>query len=214
MYDLPCGLNDLSQKRQKEIWVLCTEERKDAALNAVKIGLKAMNQVHGYGLQRLCRLSVTWGGEITKFYSEGGERFVPYPEGGPADAGAVKCDIDGIFGDLSERRRRQIRKFFLENRVDAQWNAAQIGFSAIKHSEHFGESRMEQLAKQWEFDIRDFYQDRDIQEPRLKAWIEDIGFIADGDKLQAYKTKEDDTPVRKRTAEKWMAMEDAAKECG
>lgn len=61
MYDLPCGLNDLSQKRQKEIWVLCTEERKDAALNAVKIGLKAMNQVHGYGLQRLCRLSVTWG---------------------------------------------------------------------------------------------------------------------------------------------------------
>lgn len=209
MFDLPDGLADLSRNRREQICRICVSERKDAALNIVVTGLKALNHVHGYGLRRLCRISSAWGGNISQFYAGGGVLYRPYPESGTADAGQLLCNVDAVFFDLSERRRREITRYLDEERRDAQWNAAMIGLDTIVAEEHFGENRTEQLTKQWEFDIRDFYQDRDIQEPRLKQWLEDIGFCFENDRLQVYKSKGDDLPVRKRTAEKRIAMEDS-----
>lgn len=211
MYDLSEGLLDLAPKRQKEIAEICVLERKDAALNAVIIGLKAMNQVHGFGLQRLSRLSVAWGEEITRFYSAGGLLYKKYPESGVPDAGKIICNVDARFSDLSDRRRRAIAKFLFDQRMDAQWNASVIGIEVIRRELHFGESRMAQLARQWEYDIRDFYQDRDIQEPRLKQWIEEIGFIFEDGRLQSYRSHEDGRYVRKSTAERWLSETEDAK---
>lgn len=200
-------LEDLSPKRKAEISDICINERKDAALNAVVIGLKSMNHVHGYGLQRLSRLSILWGDEITRFYTSGGVRYRDCPASGLPDAGAVICNVDGRFSDLSDRRRRQILRLLDAQRRDAQWNAAMIGYETIRKELHFGDLRMEQLARQWEYDIRDFYQDRDINEPRLKTWIEDVGFIFEDGRLQAYRSKEGDALVKKSTAERRMEQE-------
>lgn len=205
MYDLMEGLTDLSPKRQLEIADACTKERQDAALNAVMIGLKSMNHVHGYGLQRLSRLSIAWGEAISSFYGAGGLLYKPYPEEGAKHAGDIICNVDAKFADLSGRRRRLITKFLYEQRKDAQWNAAIIGYDTIQKELHFGESRMERLARQWEQDIRNFYEDREIYEPRLKVWIEEIGFIFEDGRLQSYRSHEDGRYVRKSTAEKWQA---------
>ena len=53
MHNLPESLWDLSKKRQTEIAKIAFHERSDAALNAVVIGLKSMNHVCGFGLNRL-----------------------------------------------------------------------------------------------------------------------------------------------------------------
>lgn len=211
MYDLYDGLADLSPKRQLEIAEECTKERKDAALNAVVLGLKAMNHVHGYGLERLCRLSLAWGEAISSFYSAGGLLYRPYPEEGARHAGDILCNVDARFGDLSDRRRRLIASFLYEQRKDAQWNAAIIGYDTIRKELHFGKGRMGRLERQWEHDIRIFYEDRELYEPRLKVWIEEIGFIFEDGKLQSYRTGEDNHVIKKTVAERRMA-EDAARQ--
>lgn len=171
MYDFPDELLGLSMKRVDRILDMCVNERQDAALNAVVIGLKAMNHVHGYGLQRLSRLSNAWGDAITQFYRSGGTLYRPYPETGLVFAGDAIGNVDSEFFDLSDRKRRLITKYLVEQRMDAQWNAAWIGFDTIQAELHFGEIRMEQLAKQWECDIRHFYQEREINAPRLKTGL-------------------------------------------
>lgn len=213
MYDLTDNLCGLSPKRQEKIADLCFIERQDAALNSVVLGLKSMNQVYGFGLKRLSNLSVSWGNDITAFYKAGGLLYHEYPEGGVdalTGAGNVLCDVDSIFRDLSPRRRREIWKFLYDQRKDAQFNAAMIGLDTIRRELHFGDSRMEHLTNQWEYDIRDFYQDREDQEPRLQEWIEEIGFIFENGHLQAYRCKQDDRVVRKRTAEKWFQEDNEA----
>lgn len=208
MYDLPESLCGLSPKRQKEIAEISFLERKDAALNAVVIGLKSLNHVYGFGLERLSRLSIAWGESINAFYKSGGLLYQDYPPDGIADAGAVLCNVDARFPDLSDRRRREIVKYLFDQRKEAQWNAAIIGLDTIRKELHFGSSRVEHLTQQWEYDIRDFYQDRDIQEPRLKAWIEEIGFIFENDKLQVYRNHENGRAVRKRTFEKHFSEQE------
>lgn len=210
--DFPDELLGLSMKRIEKITDMAADERQDAALNAVVIGLKSMNHVHGYGLQRLARLSVAWGNAISSFYgTEGGLLYKPYPEEGPKYAGAPISNVDAVFSDLSDRRRREITKYLTNQRMDAQWNAAIIGYCTIQKELHFGENRMERLSSQWEQDIRNFYEDRDIYEPRLKAWIEEIGFIFEDGRLQSYRTGEDNRIIKKSVAERRMA-EDAARE--
>lgn len=208
MTNLWDAISDLSQKRQDKIMELSIHERSDAALNAVLIGLKGMNQVHGYGLIRLSRLSVAWGDAIRRFYSDGGELFRDYPVSGMPYAGSLQCDVDSIFADLSPRRRRGITRFLDAQRRDAQWNAALIGLDTVKTELHFGDQRMEQLMRQWDYDIRDFYQDRDINEPRLKEWIEDVGFIYENGRLQSYLMNGTKT-VKKATMEKLLAKREA-----
>lgn len=214
MDDLWGKIADLSPKRKEIIADICIKERADAALNAVVIGLKGMNQVHGYGLKRLCKLSVVWGDAISDFYRRGGTCYKDVPDTGMPEAGGLKCDIDREFADLSDRRKREIRTLLLNERKDAQWNAAHIGFDTIQSYLHFGQVRMEALAKQWEYDIRDYYQDRDINEARLKDWIEEVGFIFEDGRLQAYRLKENDKPVRKATVERKMESGDAACQTG
>lgn len=205
MYDFPDELLGLSMKRVEKILDLCVKERQDAALNVVVIGLKAMNHVHGYGLQRLSRLSNAWGDAIANFYRAGGSLYKPYPKAGLTHAGDPIADVNAEFFDLSDRKRRLITKYLVDQRRDAQWNAALIGYDTIQSELHFGESRMEQLTKQWESDIRCFYGDRDINEPRLKEWIEDVGFIFENGHLQSYRLKENNQIVKKSTMEKWLA---------
>lgn len=204
MHNLPESLWDLSKKRQTEIAKIALLERSDAALNAVVIGLKALNHVYGFGLNRLSRLSVVWEKGITDFYTSGGVLYKAFPPGGAEGAGDVVCHVDDRFQDLSPRRRREIYSYLSQQRMEAQWNAALIGLDTVCREFHFGEQRAEGLTRQWEYDIRDFYQDRDLQEARLKEWIEEIGFVFEDGRLQVYKT-EGDALVRKRTAERRLA---------
>lgn len=207
MHNLPESLWDLSKKRQTEIAKIAFHERSDAALNAVVIGLKSMNHVCGFGLNRLSRLSVAWEKGITDFYNSGGMLYKPFPPEGAEGAGEVLCQVDDRFQDLSPRRRREIYAYLLDQRMEAQWNAALIGLDTVCRMFRFGEHRSEQLTRQWEYDIRDFYQDRDLQEARLRDWIEEIGFVYEDGRLQVYKTEED-TLVRKRTAERRLAQQE------
>lgn len=204
MYNLPENLCGLSPKRQKEIAKIALRERSDAALNAVVIGLKSMNHVHGFGLNRLSKLSVVWEKGIMDFYTHGGVLYKEFPADGIEGAGDVLCHVDDRFQDLSPRRRMDIYSYLRGQRMEAQWNAALIGLDTIRKELHFGEQRAEGLTRQWEYDIRDFYQDRDVQEVRLRDWIEEIGFVFEDGKLQVYKT-EGDALVRKRTAERRLA---------
>ena len=200
---------DLSPARQKKIFDICTQERKDAALNGVIIGLKCMNQIHGFGLERLAKLSTTWGNAITDWYTNTEERHREGFRPECVDAGDLLADVDTVFFDLSESRRRKIKAFLNYERKDAEFNACMIGVDTIKKELHFGEGRLEPLLNQWQYDIRDFYQDREINEPRLKEWIEDIGFCFDGGKLQTYRAN-DGKLIKKSTVERWEA-EDAEK---
>ena len=133
--------------------------------------------------------------------------YKPFPPEGAEGAGEVLCQVDDRFQDLSPRRRREIYAYLLDQRMEAQWNAALIGLDTVCRMFRFGEHRSEQLTRQWEYDIRDFYQDRDLQEARLRDWIEEIGFVYEDGRLQVYKTEED-TLVRKRTAERRLAQQE------
>lgn len=197
-------LYGLGRKRTLRIADFCTEERKDAALNAVIIGINALNQVFGIGLERLCKLSTEWGNDIIKFYSDGGDGYKDYDSLEAAPAGDLICDIDAEFGDLSDRRRRIIRSYLDEERRNAQWNAAIIGTDTIRRVLKFGDARMQKLTAQWEADLRDFYQDRDIRADQLQELIEQIGFVYENGKLQSYKDP-DGKVIKKATAERKMA---------
>lgn len=207
MYDLPENLCSLSPKRQKEIYEISFRERSDAAMNAVVIGLNSLNHVYGYGLNRLSRLSILWEKAIMDFYTGGGLRYQPFPPEGAEGAGDILCDVEKVFRDLSPRRKREIREYMLLQRTESQWNAALIGLDTVRKELGFGEKRAADLAREWEYDIRDFYQDRDVQEERLRSGIEEIGFVFEGGRLQVYKT-EGDVLVRKRTAERRLAEQD------
>lgn len=82
-----------------------------------------------------------------------------------------------------------------------------VGIDTIRKQLHFGDGRLEPLLRQWDADIVNFYEDRDINESRLKAWIEEIGFVYEDGKLQSYKDNEGKM-VRKQTAEKRMEEDD------
>lgn len=202
MFDLPEQFCDLAPLRQNKLQHMVGDERQDAAMNCVLIGLKALNQVHHLGLQRLSELSLAWGDAITASYTAGIE-FVPgWDQAG--DTGDLVTDPLAEFHDLSDRRKRQITAFLVQNRKEAHGNAYRIGLQAIRKNRGYGDIRMDRLEAQWLRDIRDFYQDRETCEEQLKSWIEDIGFIVDRGHLQSYRTP-DGKIVRKRTAERKMA---------
>lgn len=203
MDDFTEAFSDLSEKRQDKILKLARSERQDAALNAVVMGLKELNQLYGFGLWRLSKLSAQWGEDIIAFYSGCTEaRYAG--EGLPADtiAGDSREAVAKAFPDLSDRRQRQIIAYVNQERQDAQWNATAIGLETIRKFGGFGRERTARLVKEWRSDLRNFYQDRDIIEPRLQAWIEEIGFLFQDGKLCHYRSNESGKIIRKRTAER------------
>lgn len=207
-YKLPEEFRSLGRKKQDMLFRITVEERKDAALNGVVIGLKALNHVHGVGLERLAKLSNVWGNDIVRWYTDSSEDHYMGWSDSVESAGAPQTNVDEVFFDLSDSMRRKISRFLEMERKDAQWNACMVGEASIRRFLHFGDKRIEQLTDQWGYDIRDFYQDREINEPRLKEWIEDIGFIFEDGKLQCYMTKDGQRHVRKRTYEKYMEEDD------
>lgn len=209
MYDIPEELCYLSPKKQRMIATICFEERKDAAMNAVVLGLKGLNHVHGFGLLRLSRLSVEWGGRIEDFYKKGNLLYKPYPEGGAMSAGDLTCNVRQKMPDLSESRCRRIVQWLESQRRDAQWNAMQFGIDCIHDALGIGAGRMDKLLSQWNSDIRNFYEEREIHEPRLQKWIEEIGFCFEDGKLNAYRDAQTDMPVKKATAERILREETA-----
>lgn len=200
MYYLPPQFEGLSPKRQKAIFDDLMQERTDAAMNVVVIGLKCLNQVYGMGLSSLAALSSAWGPDIVRFYKDGNETRDGWPES--RSAGDLITDPLTKYADLSDRMRRQITAYFARMRLEAQGNAYAIGLDTIRRQLHFGDTRIARLERQWLADLELFYREREACEPQLRSWIEDIGFIWENGKLQAYRRHDNDRPVRKRTAEK------------
>lgn len=200
MLELPKGLACLSPKRKKKLEGLCMEERKDAALNVCVIGIKGMNHVHKIGLNKLSRIAAAWGQEITAHYSSGEEMVLLLR---CTEYGDLVTDPVAAFSDLSDSRKREIARWLAENRMDAADIAYTIGQTVIARECGFGAERMDRLNRQWERDIRDFYTAREENEPLLKNWLEEIGFIYENGKLEVYRS-EGERAVRKRTAERRM----------
>lgn len=203
-FNLPEEFNSLSPARRRKLFNICTIERQDAALNGVIIGLKCLNQINGMGLDRLANLSTVWGQDITNWYSnKDNEHWEGWSPETVDPAGPLIADVEKEFFDLSDRKRRKIREYLDEERKDSQWNACSIGIATMRKELHFGDVRIGRLVKQWQRDIVDFYEDRDINEPRLQAWIEDIGFYYDGKRLQTYNLN--GKRIKKAAAEKLEA---------
>ena len=200
MFYLPQQFEGLSPKRQKAIYDDLMAERNDAAMNAVVIGLKCLNQVYGMGLQSLAALSTSWGPDIVQFYKNGNSVRDGWPQG--MSAGDLITDPLTRYADLSDRMMRQITAYFAQMRLEAQSNAYAIGIDTIRQQLHFGDTRIARLERQWLADLELFYRERETCEPQLRAWIEDIGFIWENGRLQAYRRHDNDRTVRKRTAEK------------
>lgn len=201
MFDLPEQFCDLSTKRQRILAEMRQKERQDAALNCVVIGIKALNQVHHLGLQRLSELSKTWGTAISGSYNAG----IALVDGWDSTGfpGDLVTDPLEAFADLSGRRLRQITEYLARNRQEAHGNAYQIGMRVIRSVCGYGDLRADRLESQWLTDIRYFYDDREVNEPALTKWINDIGFIFEGGRLQSYMDG-DGKPIRKATAERRM----------
>lgn len=197
--ELPLEFIYLSPKRKEKLEALCLEERKDAALNVCVIGIKGLNHVHKMGLNKLCRIAADWEREITAYYESGAEMTLRLR---CAEYGSLVTDPVAVFSDLSDSRKRKIAQWLAENRVDAADIAYTIGQWVIARECGFGAERMRRLNLQWEKDIRDFYQEREENEPLLKKWVEEIGFVYENGKLQAYRTEEHKA-VRKSTVERW-----------
>lgn len=117
--------------------------------------------------------------------------------------GDLVTDPVAAFSDLSDSRKREIARWLAENRMDAADIAYTIGQTVIARECGFGAERMDRLNRQWERDIRDFYTAREENEPLLKNWLEEIGFIYENGKLEVYRS-EGERAVRKRTAERRM----------
>lgn len=216
MYDLPAQFCDLSPKRQKALADLRQDERQDAALNVVAIGIKGLNQVYGMGIKSLSQLSKAWGSDITDFYNAGNDLHTRWAE--CSDSGDLITDPLSAFRDLSPRRMREITAFLVRNRQEAQGNAYAIGLDTMRRELGFGDTRIARLEEQWQRDLRDFYRDRETCEPMLRKWINDIGFLWENGRFIAY-FRQDGVPVRKAYAERMIAdaEKDKAKamvECG
>lgn len=204
MSRMPESIRHLSAKRRKQLYDLQIKERKDAALNAVVIGVKGLNHIHKLGLKSLKGICMDWGQAIREFYAAGGEEYAMFDETEAADAGSIVTDLDKVFPDLSERVRREIRQWLTRERKVAQWNARMIGEVRLHEIMGYGTIRMGRLQRQWDRDIREFYEDRETASKGLQAWIEDIGFIFENGKLITY-YDQDGKVVRKATAEKILA---------
>lgn len=203
MQELPKELTYLSPKRRKKLESLCMEERKDAALNVCVIGIKGLNHVHKIGLNKLSSVAAALAGAISDHYSSGEELLLRLR---CLEYGDLITDPLTVFSDLSDSRKRRIARWLAENRADAADIAYTIGQTVIARECGFGAERMDRLNRQWGKDIQDFYQDRERNEPLLKAWIEEIGFIYENGKLEVYRT-EGNKAVRKKTAERRMGAE-------
>ena len=69
-WQLPEEFADLSPRRQRKIIELLAENRADAAINAVAVGIKTMNELYGFGVDRLIRLSERWQKDLVEYYAE------------------------------------------------------------------------------------------------------------------------------------------------
>lgn len=92
-------------------------------------------------------------------------------------------------------------KEYEEGRKDAGLNAVVIGIKTLNEIYGFGLHRIARLVYAWQKDLKDFYEDRDVREPQLKKWIEDIGFTFDNGQLIGYKDTNDNL-IHKRVADK------------
>ena len=201
--DLPEGLRHLSPKRKDKLKDLCIKERKDAALNVCVIGIKGLNHVHKMGLNKLARIAEAWGGAITEHYKGREQVLLMHCK----EYGDLVTDPLEDFSDLSDSRKREITKWLTENRKDAADTAYTIGLFSIKQECGFGQERIMRLNLQWQKDIGDFYEDREVNEPRLQKWVEEIGFIYKNGRLLVY-NNQDKKLVRKKTAEQRMEKEE------
>ena len=93
------------------------------------------------------------------------------------------------FTDLSERRQRAIIKY-VEAQVeeakkemffDTTITTVAVGVKTANELFGFGRKRISRYAKQWQYDLNDFNQDRDTRAPQLADWLHNIGLsIVDG----------------------------------
>ena len=203
---IPEELRDLGKKRKDKLLEACQSERNDAALNTCIIGLKVMNHVYGIGIERADRVSKVWSQKIVDFYTS--DREIAFkPEMHMDCIGTLRHDVKKDFGDLSPRRQRQIESFLVENRLDSSDACWYLGTEAMREILGFGNDRIARLNAQWKRDLMDFYEDRETNEPRLKAWLEEIGFAFQGTGFYTYR---DDTgkAVKASIAKREIAKEE------
>lgn len=202
-YHLPREFDDLSYARRMKIAKEVDRQRNDAAGMCSVVCMKSLNHVYGLGLKTLAPLATKWGADIRAFYENGGIVHLDADRFYIPEVGVLLGDPLEQFEDLSERRKRQIASHLVSSRYEAAGNDMAIGVEIIHKQLGFGPARMERLMNQWKRDVIDFFTDRETIEPLLLEWLEDIGFIFEGGKLQVYKDA-DGKIVKKRTAEKWM----------
>jgi len=183
---LPEELKSLGQNRKVKILDACQSERNDAALNTCLIGLKVLNHVYGIGIERADRVSNVWSQKIVDFYTSS-DTIEFRPEMHMDCIGTLRRDVQKEFGDLSLRRQRQIEAFLVENRLDSSDACWYLGTEAMREALGFGNDRIARLNMQWKRDLMDFYEDRETNEPRLIAWLEEMGFAFHGKTFYTYR---------------------------
>lgn len=203
---IPEELRDLGKKRKDKLLEACQSERNDAALNTCIIGLKVMNHVYGIGIERADRVSKVWSQKIVDFYTSS-DTIEFRPEMHMDCIGTLRRDVQNDFWDLSPRRQRQIEAFLVENRLDSSDACWYLGTEAMREVLGFGNDRIARLNRQWKRDLKDLYDDRETNEPRLRAWLEDIGFSFQG---AGFYTYHDETgrAVKAKIAEREIAKEE------
>lgn len=207
-FGLPAELLDLSPVRQKKLYDVCCRERNDAAMIAICIGMKGLNHVYGHGLGSLAKLSEVWNSSLVRFYENWPHPTKPaiHPDSltwHMPISGKLITDIRAVFGDLSERRRRQIMEWLVVERYEAANNAVAVGMIVIHDELGYGQTRRDRLWRQWSRDIQEFYADRAENEPLFKQWLEDIGFEYTDGRLFAYTCDQTGKFTKKATADKW-----------
>lgn len=185
---LPDEFMDLSPKRRRKLEETVVQERLDAALWTILLGIKGMNHVHKYGLERMVKLCQVWEKRIKEFYDGGGTVHEGWEMAG--DCGDFITDPLEEFSDLSDRRKRKITEYLAQQRIEAQGNAYSIGLDCIREHCGFGEKRLGRLKRQWIEDLRVFWEDRELNQPRLESWLLDIGLFVEGGVLRCWMDKE------------------------
>lgn len=183
---IPEELRDLGKKRKDKLLEACQSERNDAALNTCIIGLKVMNHVYGIGIERADRVSKVWSQKIVDFYTSS-DTIEFRPEMHMDCIGTLRRDVQNDFWDLSPRRQRQIEVFLVENRLDSSDACWYLGTEAMREVLGFGNDRIARLNRQWKRDLKDLYDDRETNEPRLRAWLEEMGFAFSGTTFYTYR---------------------------
>lgn len=194
----PEWMNSLGRKRHKQLDDDISAEYHDAAISAVVLGLKALNHVFGFGLNKLSDLSAVWDRKLVEFQRTGDERHPDYLAAG--SAGDLITDPLTTYADLSDRKRRQIAEFLTEVRLTAQGNTYALGREAIHEAFGIGPKRMLRLEKQWLRDLQRYHESREECEDGLRDWLEGIGFLWEGGRIFAYKD-ENGKRKRKKAAE-------------